>query len=328
MIDGQADDACWQGLPVMETFYQYWSPTPKPPPLKTAARLCFDATGLYLLVTLWDDRLDTVRATIRDRDNPLTWTDDCVEIMIDPHNTGDSYYKFCTNSNAARYDERATHLELNGGWNAEGWKSATSKGEGEWTIEFALPWSDIDAKPRDGEVWSFDLVRYSFSTGSFRGVTWSLGGAGAAPRNFGYLGFGRFPIDKTAYLERIARAAAKTKGQTFYLLAGDEVVTRDGPGSWRRTDLRAWAAEPLTESGSALDEAYATLETLPIGDSRRDLHAKLDDLGAQLRELRGKAAGDLPPAEAAVLRQEGLTLRRAAVDLKWRTMVIELVQRQ
>jgi len=181
VADGRLDDLCWQGLPMTDAFYQYWTPIPKPPPLKTAARACYDDSGLYLGIALSDEHIGTLRAAIHDRDNPLTWTDDCVEIMVDPTNSGSSYLKFCTNLNAARYDERSADLVLDGGWNVEGWQVATSRNADSWTIEFALPWSDVGASPRDGDIWSFDLVRYSFSTGGFpRGDLVAGRGRGAA----------------------------------------------------------------------------------------------------------------------------------------------------
>jgi len=55
-IDGRLDDATWKELPAMEDFFQYWKATPQPPPLRTAARLCYDNAGLYMGVTLFEER--------------------------------------------------------------------------------------------------------------------------------------------------------------------------------------------------------------------------------------------------------------------------------
>lgn len=56
----------------MEGFYQYWSPTPKPPPLKTVAKLCCDDSALYIGIILYDEQVEKIKATIRNRDNPET----------------------------------------------------------------------------------------------------------------------------------------------------------------------------------------------------------------------------------------------------------------
>jgi len=245
VIDGDLQaDACWKDLPLADHFYQYWKPVPTRPPLRTSFRACFDDTGLYLGITLEDEHMATLKADIKDRDNPETWTDDCVEIMVDPFNTGDSYTKFTVNANGARHDQIASHLELNDGWSSENWRAAVRKYADEWTIEVSLPWSDLGAKPRDGDVWSFDLVRYSFSTGAFRGVTWSLGGAGAAPQNFGYLGFGRFDVGRKADCDRLARAAKKTKGRSFQIHQSDGVHVRDEQASGCGTTRTSGRSSP------------------------------------------------------------------------------------
>jgi hypothetical protein len=326
VIDGDVHtDACWRDLPLADHFYQYWKPVPTRPPLRTRFRACYDDTALYLAITLEDEHMATLKAEIKDRDNPETWTDDCVEIMVDPFSTGDGYTKFTVNANAARHDQRASHLELNDGWSSENWRAAVRKYADEWTIEVSLPWSDLGAKPRDGDVWSFDLVRYSFSTGAFRGVTWSLGGAGAAPQNFGYLGFGRFDLGRKADCDRLARVAGKTKGRSFQIHQCAGVYVRDERGVWTRYDTQAWPLGPTRQAREALDEARRALEDLPEDEARGALETERAALGKRLREVE-HAAPEVPSASLGFwCRQDAVALLREATELKWRCLLLNLV---
>jgi hypothetical protein len=323
-LDGRLDDACWQNLPLMEGFYQYWSPTPKPPPLRTVAKLCYDDNALYIGITLYDEQVEKIKATIRNRDNPETWRDDCVEIMIDPRNSGTGYFKFTTNFLAARYDEKTINMVIDAGWNAEGWQVKTSKDKSAWFIELFLPWSDLGAKPKEGDLWSFDLVRYGYSSGSFRGVTWSLGGSYAAPQNFGYLSFGQFTPSIDERLQRIAQVVSKTKGQRFRLLLPDVVLTHE-PSGWTKQELRSWVAEAFSEVEKTLHEAEAAIENIPVGDQRKRLETKVKEARIKFGGLKTQQAQSLSPSAASIARENALALRREAAELKWEGLLWALV---
>jgi len=329
VIDGRLDDACYAPLPVMDHFYKYWSPVPLPPPLRTEARLCYDDRGLFMGITMFEDQLDKVKAEVTGRDNPETWHDDCVEIMIDPHNTGTGYFKFTTNLNAVRHDQKATNLVLDDGWSVEGWKVATSRGEGAWFIEFFLPWDDIDARPREGDIWSFDLVRYGWASGAFKGVSWSLGGSGASPQKHGYLGFGRFapyPKDK---LRRLAAVMRPTKGRSFRLVLPEVVLTHEPCGLWMRRDLAAWIQGGQAAAREVLTEAGAAVDTLPTGADRARLEKTMATLTDEVGEIARACAGDdLRPGPTLLAYHGLLGLRRKASEVKWEALVLGLVAAQ
>ncbi len=325
VIDGRLDDACYAALPVMDQFYKYWSPVPLPPPLKTAARLCYDERGLYMGVTMFEEQLDQVRAEVTGRDNPETWHDDCVEIMVDPHNTGASYFKFTTNLNAVRHDQKASNLVLDDGWSVEGWKVATSRGDGAWCIEFFLPWSDVDAQPREGDLWSFDLVRYGWATGAFKGVSWSLGGAGAAPAKFGYLHFGPLQPLTAGKLKRLAAAIRPVKGDCFRFILGDQVLTHEPPGKWQRQNVAAWLDEARQAVNDELTQAQTAVLAIPAGPDRKRVAEAYAEVAMQMPDaVAGEKSSVLPPA-AVLARRELLQLARQAAEVKWDAKVWELL---
>lgn len=316
VLDGKLDDPCWQSLPLMDQFYRYWSPVPRPPPLHTAARLCHDAAGLYLGVTMYEERLDAVRAAITGRDDPEMWQDDCVEIMIDPAGTGTGYYKFTTNLLGARYDEKTTNMVNDAGYNVEGWQVRTSRGTGAWYLECFLPWSDLQQQPAPGDIWSFDLVRYGYSSGGFLGVSWSLGGSYAAPAKFGHLGFGPFAPYSADTLRRLAPVLRRTKGDYFRLLVPGLALTCER-GQWRRENLRRWLQEALKQADAELDAARSSLAEAPPGATVAPLHAELVEITGTLADLRAEARGKVLPGAAAVAYDQARTLQRRLRELRY-----------
>lgn len=325
VMDGRLDDPCYASLPAMDQFYKYWSPAPLPPPLRTEARLCYDDRGLYMGVTMFEDQLDRVKAEVTGRDNPETWHDDCVEIMVDPHNTGSSYLKFTTNLNAVRHDQKAANLVLDDGWSVEGWQVKTSRGDGAWFIEFFLPWSDVEAQPREGDVWSFDLVRYGWATGAFKGVSWSLGGAGAAPAKFGYLHFGPLQPLSDSMLQRLAKSIRPTKGDSFRFIMPPTVYTRLPTGRWSRQDVTAWLGDDRKRVNDELTQAQAALLAIPAGPDRERLSKAYAAVAMQTPDATQGEETPIRPAEAVLSHYDFLRLARQAAEVKWEARVWELV---
>jgi len=168
-------------------------------------------------------------------------------------------------------------------------------------------------------------VRYCFSTGAFRGVTWSLGGAGAAPQNFGYLGFGRFDLGRKADCDRLARAAEKTKGRSFQIHESDGVHVRGEQGIWTHYDTHEWPLEPARQAREVLDEARQALAGLPEDEARAALEAERRDLRERMREVE-YAVPEIPsPSLGFWCRQDAVAILREATELKWRCLLLSLV---
>jgi hypothetical protein len=301
-LDGHLSDPCWRAAPEFPILFEYWSPSPGPAPVRTHLQLCYDQRALYLGVTLNDEHLDKARASVTGRDVATTWHDDCIEFMLDPHNTGNSYFKFTTNLLAARYDERLSPAGHDSGWNGEGWRVATSRGDKVWFIELALPWADLGVSaPNEGDIWSFTVVRYAWGTGKFQGAAWAPGGNYARPGLFGYLAFTR-----VADANRLAQLIAQTKGPNT------RIVTTSGIAGV--PDLRAWCDAALARVAEILTQAS---ESKP----KAAVQQKLDELRARLR-----AAAPLNGGLALEIHRATEPLAREATELKWDTALQNLIR--
>lgn len=325
VIDGKLDDGCWQSLPVMDQFFQYWTPVALPPALKTGARYCYDARGLYVGITMYEEQLDKIRATITSRDDPDMWKDDCVEIMVDPGAAARGYVKFTTNALGARYDEKTRNGVNDSGWNVENWQVRTSKGSEAWYIEAFLPWTDLECQPREGELWAFVLVRYGYSSGGFKGVTSAVGGSYGNVGRFGYLGFGPFTPYSSKALTRMASVMRRTKGEYFRIIQPEVVLTCRNK-RWQRQGLGEWMQTALQPSADELIAATEALQILGAGEAKGRLETAAGEVARQLADLQAESQReDLRPGRAVLISEQALALQRQAAEVKWESKLLSLI---
>ncbi len=190
-IDGVFDDACWTGVPTASTYFEYWKADPRPGVLKTDFRMVYGSRGIYLAINNYDKLARKARRERTSRDDPGLWKDDCAEIYFDPTAKGVGFTKFVTNAAGVQGDMRRVDAAVFlRNWSGSGWTVATKVHDDRWTIEAFFPYSDLGAVAKQGDLWTFDHVRYAWTTGKFRGVTWAAEGNYNRPENFGYLYFG------------------------------------------------------------------------------------------------------------------------------------------
>ncbi|MCM8804074.1 MAG: hypothetical protein NC833_02330 [Candidatus Omnitrophica bacterium] len=190
-IDGVLDEDCWQKTDSAVVFYEYWKPEPGPGELRTEFKMLYNKKGVYLGIKNYDEYVDKIKATIKEDDSPNLWTDDCNEIYFDQNAAGIGYLKFTVNFLGAKHNLRQIDTALSDlFWKGQDWFYKTSKGKDYWIVEAFFPWNDLlKVKEPKEELWMFNIVRYSYSTGNFRGVTWSPGGNYMCPDKFGYIYF-------------------------------------------------------------------------------------------------------------------------------------------
>ncbi|MDD2477010.1 MAG: sugar-binding protein, partial [Dysgonamonadaceae bacterium] len=82
------------------------------------------------------------------------WTDDCVEILLDPLASGTESYHFIINSNGIFYDA----FNGDASWDSN-MKVAAKKYEDNWVVEVAIPFSDFNYTPIGTEQWRGNFCR-------------------------------------------------------------------------------------------------------------------------------------------------------------------------
>ena len=190
VIDGTIDESEWQGIPVHDSYYEYWKANPGPGALKTELRMVYDKDGLYMAAVNYEDDIAKLRRGITENDNENLWTNDCGEFYFDPAATGIGYTKFVVNANGVVYDMRRQDASVYlFSWNGSGWKAAATVGKEAWYIEAFFPWSDLNGTAAvPGTLWQFCHARFSWTKG-FRGMVNSPEANYNATNQFGYIFF-------------------------------------------------------------------------------------------------------------------------------------------
>lgn len=191
-IDGKADEPAWGGAPLLGPFGEVGSGEPPPLeyPIGASAKLAWDDQNLYVFVNVADgDVIGGFDEKTKDKDKehwtvkgqPMLWTRETVELMIDPDGDGDNddYYEIQINAQNKVFHTQYDHFrdpltDPNGPYGHEEWdpklKSAAfvkgtidkpaDKDEG-FSVEAAIPWASFTkAKqhpPKAGDMWRVNL---------------------------------------------------------------------------------------------------------------------------------------------------------------------------
>lgn len=168
VIDGKLDDPAWQkAAPATLALEQRDSAT------QTQMRLLWDRQALYIGIRVAEPAMDKIRADAEEHDGKV-WLDDSVEFFLCPDRVTNRYLQLIVNSAGVLYDGTGS---LSGtesaSWNTRA-DVKTMRGQGEWTAEIRLTWSDIGhAAPVQGNVWTADMRRWRYAGGSTEYASWA-----------------------------------------------------------------------------------------------------------------------------------------------------------
>lgn len=294
-IDGLLDDNCWKEAKAITGFFDFW--TSGKPGMKQELKLCFDKKALYLGAVLFEDNIDKIRTAVASRDDPDYWKDDFVEICISPDNNPEtSFRKFCVNPIGTQVDIWQ-HGDCDYTWNG-GWQAQAKTGKDRWILEVAIPWDNFEKGPVAGDIWTFEFIRFAYSTGALQGVSLSPGARHGEPAKFGLLLF----ENKGKNIENLVETICRRKGEKWESsLCGGKVSFESYASvvdrlSQQEDKLLARVAQYISEieaskeyskTGGAYKEEF---EKILASDDYEDQIIKLEGLIQRTDELRWKAA--------------------------------------
>lgn len=159
-IDGRLDDAVWQDALVIPLDVETNPAENVPAPVHTDAYVVQDGSQLLVAFDAMDPDPDMIRAYLRDRDS--AFNDDFVGVVLDTFDDQRNAFEFFANALGVQMD--LTNDDVNGredsSWNAI-WKSAGMIDGGGYTVEMAIPFSQLRFPQVDGkETWGIDVLRF------------------------------------------------------------------------------------------------------------------------------------------------------------------------
>lgn len=234
-IDGKGDEAAWKEAASTGPFVE--TRAGRSSPVRTEAKLLYDDKNLYVLFLNADS---DIWSTIKKKDAAL-WTQEVVEIMIDPDGDGATYVELQVSPNGTIFDAYLPRRrQAQTGWDSsmkaevrvEGTLNERDDQDKGWTVEIALPLKSAfgrtqpagDIPPEVGTVWRANMFRMDFPKGKpRRAVAWSppLTGDFHTLDRFGALVFGdlegkvekRAPEQEGAASEEKGAPEARGKGE-------------------------------------------------------------------------------------------------------------------
>lgn len=108
------------------------------------------------------------------RDSREHWSSDNINVVIDPNNQKTNGFLFGVNPSNVQYDalisgDTGRRGDQGGGFNSawdNKWYSATKENDGNWTVEFAIPFKTL--RFGDSKSWGFNFVRTNSKDNSFQ----------------------------------------------------------------------------------------------------------------------------------------------------------------
>lgn len=167
-IDGVLDDVPWSGAPEIGDFKN--NIDGEAAPVRTMAKILWDDQFLYFAFRSWDEN---IMATLDQRDDHL-WTEEVVEVFVQPNKDHPNYLEFEVNPLGAMIDIYLINIRKAipyKSYNAAGLQWAVQldgtvdgeAGDKGWTCEIALPITEFitaeNLPPESGDRWKANLYR-------------------------------------------------------------------------------------------------------------------------------------------------------------------------
>ncbi|HIE51853.1 MAG TPA: hypothetical protein EYP85_08850 [Armatimonadetes bacterium] len=330
--DGWLDEPAWtQAVPAGPFLQAQFADTFATP--QTQFRALYDDQALYLAVVSEEPQMSRLVTQIRQRDGPV-YTDDSIEVFLDPTHTHRHYFHLIVNAAGVVFDEEVHNTNWDADWRAAvGFSRGLSpcpRAEAEgWVLEMAVPFAALGVeKPSAGEIWGLNVCRERYAGGKQELSNWAFtGGNFHTPQWFGDLCF--LPLRAT---ERFVRRAQATDEPSWSRLLAASLAVHER----LRVDLmegtialqgakflpltyRAQAAARWRERGPALGKLMAEMRRLARQPGAQTFAARVESLLKRQADLERTATSSEPldPWGFARWWRAVQELERTANDLIW-----------
>lgn len=159
VIDGNLDDAGWQGAQKVETFVEYFRGDNVPATAPTTAWIGYDDSYVYAAFRNEDPRPVDIRAPLADRDKVLG-DQDYVAVLLDPLNDRRSGVSFRVNARGVQTDSVVNDANGEEDFSPDFFYDAVAqRTPNGWTAELRIPLSSLRYPAADPQTWGVILMR-------------------------------------------------------------------------------------------------------------------------------------------------------------------------
>ena len=159
VMDGDLSDTVWQQADIINQFIQQQPDYGQPASQKTEVRLISTSDALFVGVYCYeDDSAETVRSTLRFRDDLVWRKDDVIRIVLDTFHDHRRTYVFATNALETKQDAQIDNEVWHTDWD-EVWEVRTRLHENGWSAEFRIPFRILQFPLTGDGMWGYNVER-------------------------------------------------------------------------------------------------------------------------------------------------------------------------
>ena len=149
-IDGKLSDATWKNAADLGKLVVYDKKTKEKsrPNYPASVRIGYDEKNVYLAYHCTEKDVEDLIGAAEERDGPV-WRGDAVEFAFLPDMKSPNFVHVIIGANGKVYDAFAKDVA----WNGSAQFAIDKSGpEGGWTVEAAIPWTDLRVTPESGKI--------------------------------------------------------------------------------------------------------------------------------------------------------------------------------
>ncbi len=181
-IDGNLDEAAWQGVEPIRQLFQIQPNQGAPMTQPSEARILYDAKNLYFGFIFFDSEMERLVANEMRRDSEGLRSNDYGFLLLDTYNDRRNAVFFRFNPLGGMEDTAVSNSgdTLNSNWDIV-WECRARINADNWTTEIAIPFSQLRFEKSDRMTWGINFGREVARTQE-------IGAWNPAPKTYGPLG--------------------------------------------------------------------------------------------------------------------------------------------
>lgn len=160
-IDGRIDEAVWDSVEPATDFFRFQPESGGPAPVNTEIRVLYDDVALYLAARMYDPDPSSIPTQLGKRDDEDV-VSDWIGFWINPFDDGANEINFMVTAAGVQIDRKMSPNSTDSNWNPV-WQSEVRFDSEGWTLELAIPFSQMRFPAKDIQTWGFNVARYSAS---------------------------------------------------------------------------------------------------------------------------------------------------------------------
>ncbi|MFH0778209.1 MAG: DUF5916 domain-containing protein [Candidatus Eisenbacteria bacterium] len=255
-IDGDLSESVWQG-PGLTDLVQTEPDEGQPSRFKTEVWIAYDDKALYVAARLHDPAPDSIVSRLARKDDDLN--SDVFEISLDPFHDHQTGFRFYVNPCGCVCDEKL----YNDGWDDSSWdavwEAQAKTGNGGWTAEMRIPFTQLRFHNNDGMVWGFNCRRLVARCNEISSVVRLPKGESGYVSKFAHL-VGLSGIEAPARMEFLPYVVGKS--EFFEAAEGDPFTDGSELSGAAGLDFKVGIASNLTMDG-AVNPDFGQVEVDP-----------------------------------------------------------------